>query len=1048
MTAPSFGGQGYVSQESRALSSIAQSPDPDVSQGQEQFVKLVQTHDYQIKFLAQNQQQLQQGVNDATANPIQQIQQFIADVIVLLGGGELAEGVLDFGDLQYILPALGALFGFGDGPFPINLFQAAEHFFLGYVVPTQQFTDVINHIIEAWANTLGIDKKFIKDVNDLITAVGELFDGVTGLLSGVAQFFEALGIDNGDLGPVGQALAPIIKLFTGIDLKKFGSMIEFITDVIDPWIVQLTAVINFIDSILRVMGLGAGAADVVNSPLGTLTQPFVNLMNFLGNIELAVEDFNPIAAAEQFITNVLSPTGLLGGANWDELYQALTGITGGTLNDLSSYLLSSLFGPVNPSRLGVLPLSLISDTAPNLLDNPGFDNAVSIKANPDFVWDSEVGRAAPGSARAVADGTTKVLMSNQVPAAGGQVAQVSVYTRYIGVTAAVGANAIRLSVIAYDSSNNMLGGNSQLVDAVESPFGSSTSNPDADANGWVPLSGSYTVPASAAHIAIELAVTADASAGTVWFDDGAVTKQSAGLHMDWIAGLADALAQRLGVDVWQQFLDAVKGAAGGTIADLVNKLIYLDGNGLFDASKLRNTAGIPPLPNAAVPGLNTIADYIKQAVDGSAQTGNPLSAIKDSISAFIDLLRQGADGTAQTGAVAADAADALAGLRQSITAANTKLTQIISGENAGPGIVGATYVDEADRTTTADWGINWQLTGTGSVHCDGNNFAWIDSGSAPRYVLGRYTAGASLTDYQLVQMVMASKMESPVFGSSPNCGNGLLGRMNAAMDTFVYARIYYNRVELGCYVGGVQQVFATNNVTPVTGARWGLQLGTGDGDRLFQVTMNGSIVCSYNDTAAVSAMGTNYRYGGQAMWSDSRFGGESTPGSIAVWALSDNQPSGVIGTTFRAHRTSGTQMTLGTGKVVCVNGFYDTVDRISADLTYLPSNNCGVQVSKPGTYVVTVRVKGTGVFQQGTAGAAGIYKNGQPISWGTPVGTPAGAGFNINVGVCDAVFVTAPVYCVAGDIIQPGFWFVNFTATATGEATGTETFFEIVRVTP
>lgn len=779
--------------------------------------------------------------------------------------------------------------------------------------------------------------------------------------------------------------------------------------------------------------------------LGTF---FLRVREFLGGIDFLDPEFDLGHAVEQFVTDVLLPSGLFEGVDWGQLFQKLTGISGGGLDDLANYLLSSLFGPVDPNRLGVLPLSQIGDTSPNLLDNPGFDGATSIENNPDFVWDSTVGRAAPGAAKTTANGTTKLLVSNRVPVTGGQNVQLSIHTKYTGVAAASGANAIRMSVIAYDASNNMLGAGPQRIAGIESPSGDSTSNPNADTNGWVELSGSYTIPANAAHIVMELRVTVDAAAGTVWFDDGAIIKQSPGLLMEWIAGLGDALDQRLGVDVWQQFLDSIKGSPGGTIADIVNRLVNLDSTGLFDASKLRNLAGIPALPNAAVPGLNTIADYIKQAIDGSTATGNPLSVVKDSIGALIDLLRQGADGTTQTGAIAADAADALAGLRQSITAANKKLTQIISGENAGPGIVGATYVDEADRTTTADWGINWQLTGTGSVHCDGNNFAWIDSGSAPRYVLGRYTAGASLTDYQLVQMVMASKMESPVFGSSPNCGNGLLGRMNAAMDTFVYARIYYNRVELGCYVGGVQQVFATNNVTPVTGARWGLQLGTGDGDRLFQVTMNGSIVCSYNDTAAVSAMGTNYRYGGQAMWSDSRFGGESTPGLIAVWALSDNQPSGIIGTTFRAHRTSSTQMTLGSGKILCVNGFYDTVDRISADLTYLPNNNCGVQVTKPGTYVVTVRVKGTGVFQQGTAGAAGIYKNGQPISWGTPVGTPAGAGLNVNVGVCDAVFVTAPVYCTAGDIIQPGFWFVNFTATATGEATGTETFFEIVRVTP
>jgi hypothetical protein len=282
-----FGGAGYTTPQTRALSSIAKDAGPDLSQGQEAIIKLLQQHSSQLRFLAANQKQLQKGVNDATQNPIQQIQQFIADIIVLLGGGELATGLLDFGDLQYILPVLGALFGFdADSPFPISLFDAAEKFFLGYVVPNAQFADVINKIIEEWAKVFGIDPKFVKDVKALITAFGDLFDGLQNLLPSLNELFGALGISGTELGPLGQALAPIIKLFSGIDLKNFGNAIEFITSAIDPFIVSLTAVINFIDSVLAILGF-QGTGSVVNSPVGDLTNPIATILGAFSGLDLS-----------------------------------------------------------------------------------------------------------------------------------------------------------------------------------------------------------------------------------------------------------------------------------------------------------------------------------------------------------------------------------------------------------------------------------------------------------------------------------------------------------------------------------------------------------------------------------------------------------------------------------------------------------------------------------------------------------------------------------------------------------------------------------------
>ncbi|ANW64023.1 hypothetical protein BCA37_10820 [Mycobacterium sp. djl-10] len=273
-----FGGQGYVSQESRALSTIQEGPTADLSQGEQQIISMLQTHDYQMKFLAGQVDKAMKTATEAAQNPIQQIQQFVADIVVLLGGGQLVNGALDFGDLQYILPAIGALFGFGDSPFPLSLFEAAMKFFTGYIVPQEQFVDVINQIIENWLGLFGIDPDFIHDVKELIEAVGNLFGGIGNLFPSLNELLGALGINAGGLGPLGQLLAPILKLFEGFNLDAFGNILDFITDLLSPWIEGITAVINWVNGLLYALGHGGS---IVNSPLGAVLAPFESLFRFL-----------------------------------------------------------------------------------------------------------------------------------------------------------------------------------------------------------------------------------------------------------------------------------------------------------------------------------------------------------------------------------------------------------------------------------------------------------------------------------------------------------------------------------------------------------------------------------------------------------------------------------------------------------------------------------------------------------------------------------------------------------------------------------------------
>lgn len=511
-----FGGQGHVTQESRALSSIGETAGLDQGSGEADFVRMLQTHDYQIKFMAGQLQKAQKGINEANQNPIQQIQQFVADIIVLLGGGELAKGALDFGDLQYILPALGALFGFGEGPFPLSLFAAAQKFFFGYVVPQQQFIDVINQITEGWLNVFGIDPEFIADLKALNQAVGDLFGGIGNLLPSLGELFGALGIDAGGLGPLGQALGPIIKLFSSFDLTRFGDIVEFITDAISPFIEQLTAMINWVNGVLAVLGFGG---NVVNSPLAALLRPFQNLISFLGDINFGSLDFNPIAAAVTFIQSVLEPTGLLASITavasmiGDAIQNIIRGLTNGSVLVNAANLIGSLAG----SLFSFVPSSAIGhQQARTPFVAGGFPGPDSLVGNDIWSYDPAVSRTADGSgsAKVTADGTFKALRGAKIAVAQGQKFEPAIFVEWSGYT---GTGApVQLHVVKFN-------GDTQIGITTVKTF----TPPAASSFGfWAELTGSYLVEENVTGVCPRLVLTDQATAGTLHFDGGGYRMKS------------------------------------------------------------------------------------------------------------------------------------------------------------------------------------------------------------------------------------------------------------------------------------------------------------------------------------------------------------------------------------------------------------------------------------------------------------------------------------------------------------------------------------------
>ncbi|ASR87060.1 minor tail protein [Mycobacterium phage Krypton555] len=726
-----------------------------------------------------------------------------------------------------------------------------------------------------------------------------------------------------------------------------------------------------------------------------------------------------------------------------DLIDAIAGEAGSSLADaiekLATYLTEAsplnalnLFGQIAPGNIGQVGLGAIGNVSPELLDNGGMNSAISVKNNPDFVWDGTVGRSNVGSAKTTANGTIKTLRSNTVGVTQDEELAVSVWARYTGVTATAGQDGIRMSVSAYADpggdgvlslvSTTMLGG-------VESPTG--------DSAGWVQFVDTYEVPAGVDYVVVELTVTSAVSAGTVWFDDASL-KKNANFRMEWVSGLLsrfnqvtaeleDAISQVLHLEEWQDFLDQVKGGVGGTINDLLSKIQWLTGGGLFDASKLTNASNVVELPGTKVTGIAT----------------NIVEDFQNNIDALVNRLF-GSNNSNQT---LADANEALKSLKETVMGLSQDVQdlkiQTTGNNNSGKNYrVDFTKLPPSSDFSTAPFDLTY-LNSTGHLRINGQA-EWVEGSGADNYVLARYTGGVTDTDYQLIQATVAGP---PEVGAT----NWACARMSADKGTFVYAKGYRAGAfglgfyaELGCYVGGVPHVFLTN-IPATYNYNLSVRVGISGNPYRFQVLSGSKVVADYTDTTHVSQMGASYR--GWGFMSTTGNSGSASPAPAAFVGCSDNAPVAVIGTTMRAYRSVTTNVTPSTGDVVLPANTFDVVDYKSDDLVWNPATNA-VMVTKDGTYICTMRLEYDNVAGMGATDWHSIwYVNGVNKAIGKPTKSVAINGFGVPATSLDSGIGGDPFiyYLKAGDILQLGMGSSGSTQIK-GESTGKWTYFTVTKM--
>lgn len=232
MTSPfQYGAYKYESTESRALKSFGS----DKFDYKDQEKNLIQLNNA-VGYMSEYMRKMQKGIDEANENFIQQIQSFINDIIVLLGGG--GDTGFDFGDLKYVFQMFGALFGFDTGsgiPLPLNVFQAVWHMISTYVLPTGNFEEAINAIIDsAIASILDIlgDVPILgQALQQLAVIISNIRDGLGPIIDIVDGIMDALGGFGGAgpddlLGGIFGQLGDLISL----DFSGPGQFIESLID--------------------------------------------------------------------------------------------------------------------------------------------------------------------------------------------------------------------------------------------------------------------------------------------------------------------------------------------------------------------------------------------------------------------------------------------------------------------------------------------------------------------------------------------------------------------------------------------------------------------------------------------------------------------------------------------------------------------------------------------------------------------------------------------------------------------------------------------------
>ena len=517
-----------------------------------------------------------------------------------------------------------------------------------------------------------------------------------GVWSTILPFVDWVAVDSAEvelpgLGTILSGLGPL-DMFSPLQ-EFFDNLAGFLgIDLFDSGFDPLTAVSDFLTHIttdlsgwIQTNVIGPIATAILGSgftSLANITTFFNRLRQIFNGFNFMGGSFNPIDAVRallelffnpdkvpQLDDDDLLPTNIIGGlsdfANSNIIRPIITtlllgsgidltkfGINSpedlenidiGILGDLAGSFLTSLgsipadliTGLIPPAILGVVPVSNISDTSPNLILQGAFLDAISVQNDDGWSHDAttNMSGSAGGSAKTViSPAKNRYLYSRQaVPVAMGDRLRLSGYVKTSGLTVSPGGSTpISIALIPFIR-NSSGATEAQTPVVIGTQLGSSTN--------WTAVGQSSTTHYEVTnpdwvYVEVRLGVASTATAGTVWWD--AITLKKVGLLTQ---GNVDSL-----LATWEQSWTTIFGTdgAGKNWSHFVAAL-----------SQLNWTAGQGVEKGDGANGnVVGVIDSIGKSIFGDAYSYNSPGQVKTAMQHFVGrLFGSGPVGSELTGDV-------------------------------------------------------------------------------------------------------------------------------------------------------------------------------------------------------------------------------------------------------------------------------------------------------------------------------------------------------------------------------------------------------------
>lgn len=346
------------------------------------------------------------------------------------------------------------------------------------------------------------------------------------------------------VGAIWEQLVEGIRLLTGVDLSSPQALFDSIADII-----------------------GDALTDLARAIVGAIT-----------GIPGAIEDL--VIWVRDSVTD-------LGGIVSGLLGESVYGLVSGTGKLVDWFLGLIGFQDVH-SAASLLGTGQLGKVNPELLINGSFDNETSMPPGGigGWVWDGTVdhtGKDESGSAKVVANGSTRSMLSNAIDVVDSNVINASVWVKWTGRT---GTGPVALALNVYNYAD-------KLIDTAVFETSSVSANSD-----WVQLSGQYVVPELIAnqtptHVCAAFLVDAGVTGGTFWWDDASIRKINPVSHklVDGFQDVVENVTEKAGAGL-TDFIDALKSfdrIKTGTIVDN-----FIPGIGLLLENGIRGLLGLPP----------------------------------------------------------------------------------------------------------------------------------------------------------------------------------------------------------------------------------------------------------------------------------------------------------------------------------------------------------------------------------------------------------------------------------------------------------------------